>query len=71
MFHIVSAFDASEALSAGCEYRELPLLQPHAESVEMSFTLKDAHLGSALVRDVVTQSTLYKIWLPHIIHIKK
>ena len=27
--------------------------------------MRDAHLGSALVRNVVMQSTLHKLWLPH------
>ena len=47
-----------------CEYRKLPLLQPQMESVKTNFALLDAHLGSALVRDVVMQSTQHEIWLP-------
>ena len=53
-------------VARGCEYRELPQLQPpHTESDEMSLTLQDAHLEFTLVHDVMTQSTMYKIWLPH------
>ena len=43
----------------------MPLLQPHTESVEMSFALRDTYLESALVCNVMMHSTLYKIWLPH------
>ena len=54
-------------VARGCEYRELPQLQPpHTESDEMSLTLQDAHLEFTLVHDVMMQSTMYKIWLPQV-----
>ena len=50
----------------GYEYCALPLLHPQMESVETNFALLDAHLGSALVRDIMMQSTRHEIWLPQV-----
>ena len=51
------------AKRAGCEYRRIRPLQPKTDSVKTSFALRDAHMGSALVRDVVIPSGPHEIWL--------